>query len=95
MTWENVTALLGVVTIIMSGLVGILRGKQSRERPSAAVSTERFVAVEQKVMHQEANHRRLEGEFQNTRLRHDEVVDGIYKAIDDLRNLVIGTLKGE
>jgi hypothetical protein len=86
--WETVTAILGVVAIIVSAYVNIWKTKRAPIEKPPAISAERVAKLEERLRHGEQNQIRLQKDFDEARRRQDQVVDGIYSAIDDVRKMV-------
>lgn len=91
--WEVVTTVLGVATIIASSYVSIWKARNAplpHDPPAIhAQVNERVAKLEETVRHHGHTSKRLQDDFSDSRRRHDQVVDGIYSAINDVRNLVI------
>lgn len=89
--WEVVTAIIGVATVIGSTYASIWKTKNPPPAPPAIHGqvSERVAKLEEAVKHHGHTNKRMLEEFADNRKRHDQVVDGIYGAINDLRNLVI------
>lgn len=93
MTWEIATTILGVTTIIVGGCVKIFR---KPDPPLAQVENDyeaRIIKLEGDLHHAQQNAQRLEKEHQDSRRRHEQVIDGIYEAISELRKEVLEILK--
>lgn len=81
---------LGATGILTGGVVSVFKKPKA---PNTTVSTERFLRVEHRLESFEKEACRIKDEMIANRIRHDEVVDGIYSEISKLRELVIETIK--
>jgi hypothetical protein len=89
-----VTALLGAISITVGGIAGIVHLKSKAGSPTEDSDMfSRVAALEGFKEHQEETNKRLQAAVDEQRRRHDENVVGIYKAIDDVRNLFIDLIK--
>lgn len=98
--WQIVTVILGIAAVIASTYASIWKARNAPEpTPPPAIHgqvSERIAKLEETVLHHGRANKRLQDEFADSRKRHDQVVDGIYGAINDVRNLVIKHLsKGD
>ncbi len=93
-SWQDVTALLGAVSIIAVGFVGTVHAKVKMRAPTEDTDMAgRIAALEGFKEHQDQTNQRLQAAVDEQRRRHDENVAGIYKAIDDVRNLFIDLIR--
>lgn len=93
--WQTVTVILGIAAVIASTYASIwtLKNRQSEPAALEQAINERMAKVEAHVEHQQQNFKRFETEAKDSRRRQETVVDGIYTAIDGLRNEVIELIK--
>lgn len=84
--WEAVTAIIGVAAVIGSTWASIHRANRGGTRePLEANMEARLVKLEGDLGHAVQGQERLEKEHAEKRRRFEEVVDGIYASINELR----------
>lgn len=92
--WQAVTAIVGVAAVIGSTWVSIYRhNTQAPKEPVEASMEVRITKLEGGLEHAVQGQERLEKEQADKRKRFEDVVDGIYKAIDDVRKEVFELVK--
>lgn len=93
--WEATTAVIGVAAVIGSTWVSIYKHNNPREsKAGTEASVEgRIIKLEGEVSHALQGQARLEKENAEKRRRFEEVVDGIYATIHEMRKEWLDLLK--
>jgi hypothetical protein len=93
--WEAATAIIGVAAVIGSTWASIHKTNRRPDREPAEVSNlePRLVKLEADMGHVLAGQGRLEDDNREARQRHEDVVAGIYQAIDGLRQEILDIVK--